>query len=68
MSLPWILGDISLLEHVIEQKDPLVILDAELKLDEHILLKLKKANAIAGLIRRTLLYLGCSLLNKYSLA
>ena len=44
------------LEHVFEQKDLGVILDAELKFDEHTSAKVKKANAIAGLIRRTFLY------------
>ena len=43
------------LEHVFEQKDLRVILDAELKFDEHISVKMKKANAIAGLIRLTVL-------------
>ena len=41
------------LEHVFEQNDYGVILDAELKLDEHISVKVKKANAIAQLIRKT---------------
>ena len=44
------------LQHVFEQKDLGVILDAELKFDEHTSAKVKKANAIAGLIRRTFLY------------
>ena len=41
------------LEHVFEQKDLGVILDAELKFDKYISVKVKKANAIAELIRRT---------------
>ena len=46
------------LEHVFEQKDLGVILDAELKFDEHISVKVnKEANAIAGLIGRTFSYL-----------
>ena len=45
------------LEYVFEQKDLGVILDAELKFDEHISVKVKKANAIAGLIRRIFSYL-----------
>ena len=45
------------LEQVFEQKDLGGILDAELKIDEHISVKVKKANAIAGLICRTFSYL-----------
>ena len=41
------------LEYVFEQKDLGVILYAELKFDEHISVKVKKASAIAGLIRIT---------------
>ena len=41
------------LDDVFEQKDLGVILDAELKSEEHISMKVKKANAIAGLIGRT---------------
>ena len=53
------------LEHVFEQKDLGVILDAELKFDEHISVKVKKeANAIAGLIRRTFSYLEGPLFKK----
>ena len=52
------------LEHVFEQKDLGVILHAELKFDEHLPAKVKKANAIAGLIRRTFLYLDGTLLKK----
>ena len=44
------------LEHVFQQKDLGVILDAELKFDEHISVEVKTANAIAGLIRRTFSY------------
>ena len=52
------------LEHVFEQKDLGVILDAELKFDENISVKVKKANAIAGLIRRTFSLLGGPLFKK----
>ena len=52
------------LEHVFEQKDLGVILDAELKFDEHLPVKVKKANAMAGLIRRTFSYLDGPLLKK----
>ena len=47
-----------------EQKDLGVILDAKLKFEEHISVKVKKANAIAGLIRRTFSYLDGSLFKK----
>ena len=52
------------LEYVFEQKDLGVILDVELKFDEHITVKVKKANAITGLIRRTFSYLDGPLFNK----
>ena len=52
------------LEHVFEEKDLRVILDAELKFDEHILVKGKKANEIARLIRRTFSYLDGLLFKK----
>ena len=52
------------LEHDFEQEDLGVILDAELKFDEHILVKVKKANAMAGLIRRTFSYLDGLLFKK----
>ena len=52
------------LEHVFEQKDLGVILNAELKFDEHISAKVKKANAIAGLIRRTFSYVDGPLFKK----
>ena len=52
------------LEHVFELKDLGVILDAELKFDEHILVKVEKANTIIGLIRRTFSYLDGPLFKK----
>ena len=52
------------LEHVFEQKNLGLILDAELKYDEHISVKVKKVNAIAGLICRTFSYLGGPLFKK----
>ena len=45
------------LEYVFEQKDLGVILDPELKFDEHIPVKKKKVNLIPGLIRRAFSYL-----------
>ena len=55
------------LEHVFEQKDCGVILDAELKFNENISAKVKKANAIAELIRITFSYLEVLCSKNYSL-
>ena len=52
------------LEHVFEQKDLGIILDAELKFDEHISVKVKKANTISRLIRGTFSYLDGPLFKK----
>ena len=52
------------LEHVFEQKDLGIILDTELKFDEHITVKVKKENAITRLIRRTFSYLDGPLIKK----
>ena len=41
------------LEHVFEQRDLGVILDAELKFNENISVKVMKANAMIGSIRKT---------------
>jgi len=49
------------LEHVFEQKDLGVIVDSELRFEEHIGMKVKKANSIAGLIRRSFAYLDATL-------
>ena len=45
------------LEHVFEEKDLGVIIDMELSFEEHMASKIKKANGIMGLIRRTFSYL-----------
>ena len=45
------------IEHVFEQKDLGVVFDMELKFEEHMGAKVKKANAIMGLIRRTFSFL-----------
>ncbi len=45
------------LEHVFEEKDLGVFVDSELSFDEHIATKVKKANQIVGLIRRSFDYL-----------
>ena len=44
------------LECVFEEKDLGVILDTDLSFDEHTTTKVKKANAIAGMIRRNFTY------------
>ena len=45
------------LEHVFEEKDLGVHVDADLSFEEHIATKIMKANQIMGLIRRTFTYL-----------
>ena len=45
------------LEHVFEERDLGVVIDSQLTFDEHINQKIKKANAMVGLIRRTFTYL-----------
>ena len=49
------------LEHVFEEKDLGVLIDAELSFDDHIALKVKKANAMVGIIRRSFSFLNCDL-------
>ena len=45
------------LDHVFEEKDLGVIVDMEMTFEEHMAAKVKKANGIMGLIRRTFSYL-----------
>ena len=45
------------LDHVFEEKDLGVVIDMELTFDEHITSKVKKANGIMGLIRRSFSFL-----------
>ena len=45
------------LDHVFEEKDLGVIIDMELTFEEHIATKVKKANGIMGLIRRSFSFL-----------
>ena len=45
------------LEHVFEERDLGVIVDSHMKFEEHISTKVKKANSIAGLIRRSFTFL-----------
>ena len=52
------------LEHVFEEKDLGVIIDSELKFEEHMSAKIKKANSIFGLIRRSFSFLDCKLFKK----
>ena len=49
------------LEHVFEEKDLSVILDSDLKFEEHTNQKIKKANTMIGLIRRSFSFLDVSL-------
>ncbi len=50
------------LDHVFEEKDLGVIIDCDLRFEEHIATKVKKANSIVGLIRRSFSYLDAKLL------
>ena len=52
------------IEHVFEEKDLGVTMDMELNFQEHISTKIKKANCIMGLIRRTFSYLDGHLFKK----
>ena len=52
------------LEHVFEEKDLGIIVDSELTFAEHISSKVKKANTIVGLIRRSFTYLDCKSFTK----
>ena len=49
------------LEHVFEEKDLGVTIDSEQRFEEHISEKVKKANTIVGLIRRSFSFLDCQL-------
>ena len=52
------------LEHVCDEKDSGVTFDAELKFEDHMSGKVRKANAIVGLIRRSFSFLDCKLFKK----
>ena len=52
------------LEHVFEEKDLGILIDSNLRFEEHISSKVNKANAIMGLIRRTFTFLDCKLFKK----
>ena len=49
------------LEHVFEEKDLGIIIDASLNFEDHMTSKINKANAIMGLIRRTFSFLDVKL-------
>ena len=52
------------MEHVFEEKDLGVMVDAQLNFEDHIASKVKKANAIMGLIRRSFSFLSCDLFRR----
>ena len=49
------------IEHVFEEKDVGVVFDSELSFKEHICEKVRKANCLNGLIRRSFSYLDCKM-------
>ena len=56
------------MEHVFEEKDLGVTIDSQLTFEDHIAAKVKVANAMVGLIRRSFSYLSCYLFRKLYLA
>ena len=52
------------LDHAFEEKDLGIMMDSELSFEEHISLKVKKANAIMGVIRRSFSFLNGNLFKK----
>ena len=56
------------LDHVFEEKDLGVTIDSNLSFEDHISSKVKIANAMMGLIRRSFSYLSCYLFRKLYLA
>ena len=56
------------LDHVFEEKDLGVTVDMQLKFEEHVASKVKIANAMVGLIRRSFSFLSCYLFRKLYLA
>ena len=56
------------LEHVFEEKDLGITIDSQLTFEEHIAAKVRVANAIVGLIRRSFSFLSCYLFRKLYLA
>ena len=47
------------MEHVSEEKDLGVIIDSDLKFEEHIARKIRTANALVGQMRRSFSFLDC---------
>ena len=56
------------MEHVFEEKDLGVTVDSQLSFEDHIANKVRIANAMVGLIRRSFSYLSCYLFRKLYLA
>ena len=56
------------LEHVFEEKDLGVTVDMQLKFEEHIASKIRTANAMMGVIRRSFSFLSCYLFRKLYIA
>ena len=56
------------IEHVFDEKALGITIDSELKFEEHISLKARKANAIMGMIRRSFTFLDCNLFKKLYVA
>ena len=52
------------LDHVFYEKDLGVVIDSDLTFEEHVPLKVKKANMMVGLIRRSFSFLSCNLFNR----
>ena len=52
------------LEHIFEEKDLGVIIDADMVFEDHIAAKVKKANAIMGLIRRVFTFMDKEMFRK----
>ena len=56
------------MEHVFEEKDLGITIDSQLTFEDHIASKVRVANAMVGLIRRSFSYLSCDLFRKLYLA
>ena len=52
------------LDHVFEEKDLRVHVDSELKFEDHMSKKINKANALVGLIRRSISHLDAKMFKK----
>ena len=59
--IPTNLNGDTVLEHVFSEKDLGVIFDSDLSFEEHILVQVRKANSIVGLIKRSFFHLSPSL-------